>query len=532
VTPDARLAEVAGPLRERGLWQDRSLVRTVAAVGGGGRPAVADGSVELSYDDLLARAAAMAGWLLAQGGAPGDVLALESRGRSDILVAHLACDAADMVLMPLSHVFTAVEIAHLVEISRARFLVVADDVDREARTPAVLRAESPGLEVVVATGALEGADATLAEVYRHQPVNLTARPDVDPDRPHLAMISSGTTQLPKVSLWSDNNLYFMLAQFAERVDLAPADVVLQVAPPNTGSTGYVFPVLAPVLFGARSIMLSDWGADAALDLIERERATVATAVPTQMIKMVAAQQQRPRDVSSLRAFNNAGAKLEEAHARRVESVLGCRIQTSFGASDGGVPVLTSIHDDEGHRLRSVGRLLPMTDCRLVDDEHRDVPPGEPGQVIWRTPTKSYGYLNNPDQDDRAFDEHGYYLSGDLGLFDDEGYLHIVGRTRDMIIRGGLNINPGEVEELTLRHPSVAEVSVVGVPDEVYGERVAACVVLGPGAAALDLDGLCAFLLDQGMAKTKLPERLVLLDELPKNSGGKVSKRELQVAIAG
>jgi non-ribosomal peptide synthetase component E (peptide arylation enzyme) len=171
----------------------------------------------------------------------------------------------------------------------------------------------------------------------------------------------------------------------------------------------------------------------------------------------------------------------------------------------------------------------MTDCRLVDDEQRDVPPGTAGEVLWRTPTKSYGYLNNPEQDDKAFDAEGYYRSGDLGVFDAEGYLHIVGRTRDMIIRGGLNINPGAVEELCLRHPAVAEVAVVGVPDDLYGERVAACVVLTRGEQ-LDLSGLCGFLLGEGMAKSNLPERLVVLEELPKNSGGKVSKRDLQESL--
>ncbi|WP_214109389.1 AMP-binding protein [Acrocarpospora catenulata] len=516
---------LAASYRDAGLWQSRSLVRTVADLAAGSRRAVSDGLADLTYDALLARVGSMAAWLLARGARPGDVLALESRGRADILLAHLACDSLDMIVMPMSHMFTEPEVAHLLAVSRARYFVMADGTGRTPRDAAALRGTHPHIETLI------GGDAgpSLAEIFATPGLAPAELPEPDPDRPHLAMISSGTTQLPKVSLWSDNNLWFLLSQFASRVALRPDDVVLQVAPPNTGSTGYVFPVLAPVLFGARSIMLSDWSADAALDLIERERVTVATAVPTQMIKMVAAQEARARDVTSLRAFNNAGAKLEEAHARRVESVLGCRVQTSYGASDGGVPVLTSIDDDDAHRHRSVGRLLPMTDCRLVGENGAEPPAGTPGQVVWRTPSKSYGYLNNPGQDERMFDAEGWYQSGDLGLFDEEGYLHIVGRTRDMIIRGGLNINPGEIEDLALRHPAVAEVAVVGVPDEVYGERAAACVVPVAGRP-LVLEELCAFLLAQGMAKQKLPERLVLLDELPKNSGGKVSKRDLRLAL--
>jgi acyl-CoA synthetase (AMP-forming)/AMP-acid ligase II len=143
-------------------------------------------------------------------------------------------------------------------------------------------------------------------------------------------------------------------------------------------------------------------------------------------------------------------------------------------------------------------------------------------VCWRGPNKSYGYLNEPDYDRQAWDDQGFFHSGDVGEFDDRGYLRIVGRTKDMILRGGTNIFPREVEELLHEHPEVAGVAIVGIPDARLGERACAAVVPAPGAHPR-LDDLCSFLLDRHLATTKLPERLIVLDELPTNAGGKVDK---------
>jgi len=158
-----------------------------------------------------------------------------------------------------------------------------------------------------------------------------------------------------------------------------------------------------------------------------------------------------------------------------------------------------------------------------------VAPGESGEVCWRGPTKSFGYLNEPEMTEAAFDVDGYYHSGDLGSYDAEGYLHITGRSKDLIIRGGQNISPQEIENLLAEHPAVSEVSVIGLPDPVYGERVCACLVARPGRV-VTLEELNDFLLDRGVAKFKLPERAEVLSELPKSAGGKISKVELRASM--
>ena len=231
---------------------------------------------------------------------------------------------------------------------------------------------------------------------------------------------------------------------------------------------------------------------------------------------------------NLRVFNNAGAALAPEVAKEVESVLGCTIQSVYGASDGGVPVMTRTTDAPDQRYTTVGRLLPHTDFRLVDVDLPTSPEGQPGEILFRNPTKTYGYLGDDERTDAVFVDDGYYRSGDLGVLVD-GYLRIVGRVKDMIIRGGRNISPGEIEDLLVSHPGVGEVAVVGIPDPVYGERACACIVPRPGSAPTLAD-VTDHLLGSGLEKFKLPELVELFDALPRNVGEKLAKPQLREAV--
>ena len=523
--------EIIAAMTDAGAWQARNLAETVIELAvDRDKTALIDKHESISYRQLIDRSRSLAGWLADHGGGPGEVLGVQASSRAVLAVAHLACVIADMVFMPMSDHFTDEERAHLLATARVRFLVLPDVLDDISDLTGRLIASVPSLTFVgslheSAVGAsFDFASACAGSGGSGSP------PRGDPNRPHLAMVSSGTTQLPKVSLWSDNNLWFFLEQFRLHIDLSADDIAVQIAPANTGSTGYVFPVLAPLLSGATSVLTESWSAAGALDLIERARPTIASAVPTQIVMMMRELEHSPRDCSSLRAFNNAGSALALEHARKLEDVFGCRVQTSYGASDGGVPTLTSVNDDAVHRLGSVGRVLPHTECRLVDEQMQDVPAGSAGEVIWRSPTKFFGYLNNPEQDKAMWWGDGWYRSGDLGSFDEDGYLHIVGRRRDVIIRGGLNISPAEIEDRIRAHPAVSDTAVVGYADAVYGERVAACVVLNPGRD-ITLEELARFLREGGLPRHKVPDRLELFDDFPRNSGAKISKIDLHKELA-
>ena len=525
LTPELRARWTA-----EGWWSDAPLHALVDATADEApdRLAVADQHDRWTYAELVARSSALARWLLAQGLEPGDVVALQTANRVAIPLVHLACDRAGLVFLPLPDAWRRAELHNALTRSRAVVLLVpppGPDVDFLALAEDV-RTELDDLRLVGVTDG-DGGDFVLDQVLAATSGERFARAH-DANAPGLTMATSGTTELSRISIWTDNNLRFFLQQFGLAVGMEVDDVAVGLAPANSGSTGYVFPVLAPLLHGASSVLLEHWSPAAALDLLASERATVATAVPTQLIKLL----QDPsigQHRYALRVFNNAGAPLAPQAAAEVEQVFGCTVQTVYGASDGGVPVMTRVGDPPARRYTTVGRTLPATDLVIIDPLLTPVGPGEVGEVLWRNPTKSFGYLNDPERTDAMYWDDGYYRSGDLGVVDEDGYLRIVGRAKDVIIRGGQNISPREVEEHIAAAPSVADVALVGIPDPVYGERACACVVLRPGAS-LDLEGLVEFLTGRDVATHKLPERLELFDELPKSAGAKVSKVELRAMV--
>jgi non-ribosomal peptide synthetase component E (peptide arylation enzyme) len=216
-------------------------------------------------------------------------------------------------------------------------------------------------------------------------------------------------------------------------------------------------------------------------------------------------------------------------ARDAEAQLGCQMQPLYGATDGGVPVMTRLSDPPEKRHTTAGRLVPHTVLRLVDADGNDVEADSAGEVLWRNPIKSLGYLNDPERTASAFTEDGLYRSGDLGRIDAEGYLRIVGRVKDVIIRGGQNISPRELEDLLTTMPSVSEVAVIGVPDATYGEVVCACVISPPHRTA-KLPDMVAHLNAADVAEFKLPTLVEIFEDFPRNTGGKVSKPDLRTAV--
>ena len=301
------------------------------------------------------------------------------------------------------------------------------------------------------------------------------------------------------------------------------DHAVTLAPASTGATGYVFPILLPLLIGASCSLLERWnGADEALAFIEQSNATYAVAVPAQMTMLVASSNIHEAKFDRLTRFGNAGAPLPMETALKIEALMSCKIHNIYGATDGGVPVGTLLDDPDEKRLGTAGVLMPGEEIRLVDENYDDVPEGGRGEILMRGANKSYGYLASPGDNARAWVGDGWYATGDLGEIDPGNYLRIVGRKNDMIIRGGQNISPLEVEEMLLEHTSIADVAVAAMPDKVLGERACAFAVLKEGES-LSFDEMIGFLSSKKMAKYKLPERLEIRESFPTSAGGKTQK---------
>ena len=520
--------------RTAGLWGDLNVPELFdrQVERWGSKLAVVDDHVRWTYLDLQDYSMRAAQVLLDLGVRAGDAVAVQVASCALIPALHLAANRVGAVFAPLSSAWRAAELKPLLETVQAGVLLIPGDgpVDH-AQIVDSFAAELPQLRHILKLrhdGDASFDDLVASASHPELAVLLDRRPS--PDSPLHAMSTSGTTGVPKVSVWSGNNLHAMLlAQYGPAIGLRDDDIVAGIAPGNTGSTGYLFPILGPLLTGATSVILEQWSPKGALDMMQRERCTLAVAIPTQIVMLLDLPVEQ-HDLSSLRAFGNAGAPLAPAAAAATETRMGVRVQTLYGATDGGVPVCTSVDDPEQKRRTTVGRQLPGEELRLVTPDGADVPPGEPGEIIWRGANKSYGYLNQPDNDAIAWDHEGYFRSGDVGRLDNQGYLQIVGRLKDMILRGGNNIFPPEIEALLFEHDKIADVSIVGLPDDRLGERACAVVVPVRGGD-LELPELTSFLAERGVAKYKFPESLVLTTELPRNAGGKIDKTAVRTLAA-
>jgi non-ribosomal peptide synthetase component E (peptide arylation enzyme) len=475
--------------------------------------------------------------LLTLGICKGDVVAVQSPNWAELPILHLATDRIGAIFLPLSEGFREKELLHLLKKSGARFFFCPANVKGSDHLELVggLRGELPALEHVIpmrGSGSLGEMGFDAMASYEGWLGKLgeegLAAMRADADTPSHVMVSSGSTGMPRCSLFSDNNtIVKLIQQYVEASGVSSTDVAAALAPAGTGSTGYNYPILAMLLHGGTSVMLEHWSGSnvqAALDLLVDNACTIAVAVPAQLVKLVNAAASTDRELCKLRVITNSGAKLPASVAEAAERLFSCKVQSIYGSSEAGATAMTSISDPDDKRRRTVGRPLAGQQVRLIADDSAEVAPGAVGEVCWRGANKSFGFLNDFEATAQVWDAEGWMHSGDLGQIDEDGYLSIVGRKKDMIIRGGQNINPGMIEEVLLQHPCVREVAVVAFEDEALGERIAACVVSSD--QALQLDALKALVLAQGLAAWHQPELLVLLGDLPRNVGGKIDKRSL------
>jgi len=531
--------EKAQQYRAAGLWQDVTLSERFLAQADrlADKLAIIVSDRRVTYRELRRDILSVASALLAEGFQPGDVIAGQLPNSYEIPVLHLACNTVGMLYMPLHDSWRELEVGHLLAQAKVK-AIVSRQVYRDfdfAEMIAQLRHELPELKVHYLIGAGESGDGVkqfntlLAAEPLEEARIVSLRPDAD--YPAAVMLSGGTTAISKISRYSSNDLLTMLKAAQDGAGFGETDIAAALAPAGTGATGYVYPVLTPLLAGATSVILPHWGdPKEAVDLIVKERCTYVTAIPAQLIKLLPTLRLKsPNDFRQLRVITNAGAPLPYEAAREVEELTGAVIQSIYGATDAGTPTLTTADDPREKRLGTVGRIVPGCECEIRDPDGNALPAGSVGEVTWRGADKSWGYLGADDQTKTVFTEDHFYKSGDLGQFDEEGYLKIVGRIKDMILRGGRNVSPLVIEEALIKHPDIEDVAVASMPDPVLGERACAFVIPRPGAE-LELAELLEFLRGEGLATWQLPERLEVMPDFPRSAGGKALKRSLTAMV--
>ena len=343
----------------------------------------------------------------------------------------------------------------------------------------------------------------------------------------LLTTTSGTTGLPKLVEWP---LAPRVCTSKGRIDLwelTRDDVTMAIAPHAGGAAGTLTYFAAP-LCGAKTVMLEDFKPELALQMMEREKVTAIGVVPTHLVRMLEHNVEQ-YDLSSLRFIRSAGGYLSPQLAQEAEARFGAVITSDLGTQDKGSVSGCKVSDPAELRRLTVGQMLPGNQVRLLGPDGREVPPNEPGVLWFRGPHSPAGYYRDPAMTADVFDRDGWCTTEDVVKFD-QGCLWILGRQKDVIIRGGQNIYPAEVEGMLNEHPGVAAVAVVAFADAQYGERACAFVVLRKGQA-LTLEALKEFLASKRMAKFKWPERLEFIDQMPNvGDSGKVDKKVLRTRL--
>jgi acyl-CoA synthetase len=350
------------------------------------------------------------------------------------------------------------------------------------------------------------------------------------DEIHLLNGTSGTTGRPKCVVHNQNRWLYYHELAVEAGAFTPDDVFLTVIPAPYGFAQWTAN-FTPTLLGAPTVVMPRFDADRALELIERERVTVVCCVSTQFIMMLNSPLAERVDLSSLRCMFTGGEAVPFERAAEFERRTGAAVLQFFGSNETGALSRTTVTDTREQRLRTAGRVIEAMNVRLFADDGTDVTAtGGPGQAACAGPATCLGYFADDEANARLFTPDGWMLTGDICTVDADGYLRVVDRKTDFIIRGGKNVSAAAVEDEVGTHPAVAMVAAVAVPDPVYGERVCAVVVLRAGAS-LDLPALREHLAARGVSPENWPERLELRADLPRGSGGKVAKAELRRELA-
>jgi long-chain acyl-CoA synthetase len=475
------------------------------------RPAVRLDHEVLSYRTLAARAAATAAGLRERGVRPGDRVALLLPNLPLFPVCYYGILAAGAVVVPLNPLFKPREIAYHLADSQAALLLAGP----AAAEPAAEGAGRAGVACLVLD------PDTTAELTTGPAVDLDPVPR-EPEDTAVILYTSGTTGVPKGAELTHANL----ARNAQVVyqtlqDTGPDDVVFGGLP-LYHSFGQTSGLNVGVATGSCLTLLPRFDPGRALEILQRDQVTVFLAVPTMYAALLRHPAAATADLSRLRLCVSGGASLPVELMREFETRFGCTILEGYGLSETS-PVATFNHPDRPRKPGSIGTPIAGVEIRVVDPEGKDLPAGEVGEILIRGHNVMKGYWRRPEATAEAVVD-GWFHTGDLARADSDGYLFIVDRIKDLVIRGGYNVYPREVEEVLYEHPAVAEAAVIGIPDPVLGQEVAAAVALKPGATATP-EELRDFVKEQ-VAPQKYPRHVWIMEELPKGPTGKLLKREI------
>lgn len=487
----------------------------------------------VTYAALLKHSLRLAASLRARGIVEGDVVAYQLSNSWMCCAIDLAASALGAVVAPFPPGRGRLDIESLIKRCDARVIIVPGaygGVDLceviESLRPTLL-----SLRVLVVEGSERAGWSTLAQLLAVDPIAEVDLPCVSPDAPVRLLVSSGTESEPKLVAYSHNALIGGRGRFLQRLHPEGSSFRGLYLVPLGSSFGSTATFGCLSWLGGSIAVLPQFDVASAIHAIEHLQPTHILGVPT-MLQRIAADPALARiDRSSLVALISGGSLIDEQSILRCVEAFGCGFISLYGSAD-GVNCHNTLDDPIEVVLNSVGRPNPsVCEIKIVDEKGQTLPPGGIGEIKARGPLSPMQYVNAPELDSQYRDGEGWVCTGDLGYIDPEGYLVLAGRKKDIIIRGGANISPVQIEMLATGHPDVVCAACVPVPDPDLGQRVCICVTLRAGAPRFALKSLTDYLRAKGLETNKLPEYLRFYRSLPLNPAGKVDKKALAAEVA-
>ena len=480
------------------------------------RVAIRLGDQTTSYRELDDRSARIAGLLAARGIAPGTPIGIMLPNVPEFASVYYGVLRAGGVVVPMNPLLKAREIAYYLGDSGAPVIFA-------------WHVAAPEVEIGAKEG---GAEEILVDPASFPDLLATATPapqvvDRAADDTAVILYTSGTTGQPKGAELTHSNLINNVEVSAEIFQVGPDDVIFGGLP-LFHSFGQTCTLNAAILRGASLTVLPRFDAAKALGLLANQRVTIFAGVPTMFSALLHVPNRADYDVSALRLSVSGGAAMPVEVLRQFEDAFDCIVLEGYGLSETS-PVASFNHPDRERKPGSIGTPIRGVEMRVVDASGAELPQGEVGEIAIRGHNIMKGYWNKPEATAEAVSADGWFRTGDIGRVDEDGYFYIVDRKKDLIIRGGFNIYPREIEEVLYEHPGIAEAAVIGMPHPELGEEVGAAVVLKPGATATP-DELRTYVKSQ-VAAYKYPRRVWIVDALPKGPTGKILKREITVPDA-
>jgi len=473
----------------------------------------------LTYRKANQRANKLASWLKSQGIGKGDRVAILAKDGYEHMDLFFACSKLGAIHTALNWRLHWQELLDIFKNTTPKILIFSDDF---LENVIQLTSEYP-----LTTLHLDG-DGTHNSL--HFESTLQIAPDsavtcetLEAEDTAALIFTGGTTGLPKAAEVSHRMIAWNTLNTVIH-DITHNDIYLNVFP--MFHTGGLFVYTLPqVIFGGTTIFVHEFNPEQVLDLLEREKVTVFAAVPTMYQMLTQADNWEQADLSSLRFCTSGGAPLPVPLVEKYTAEKGIRFKQGFGMTEFGPGIFALAPEDAIRKAGSIGRPNFFVDAQIVDDGGRFLGSNEAGELVLKGPSYCSGYFNNPEATAETVDERGFFHTGDMAQYDEEGYFYIVDRKKDMFISGGENVYPAEIEKALYQHPAVHMCAVIGLPEAKWGEIGKACVVLKPDTITTE-EELLKFMADR-LAKYKVPRSVTFMDALPISAAGKILKRELR-----